>query len=164
MKTIIVVFHPHPEQSKRNKLLVSAVKNLKNVTIHYVDKKYMTATKQDIEKERELLRQNQQVVFQFPVYWYMLPAVGKKYIDEIFEDGFGYKIVHGNYQFSEMEGKTLKVVATAGESISAYRHTDDIFGVYKRIADGIGMKYGGDLLFCIDDGDKKISEYVSLVQ
>lgn len=97
MKTVVVIFHPHPEHSKRNQLLVSAVKHLKNVTVHFVDEKYMTATKQDIKNERELLRQNQQVIFQFPVYWYMLPAVGKKYIDEIFEDGFGYKIVHGNY-------------------------------------------------------------------
>ena len=45
MKTIIVVFHPHPEHSKRNKLLVSAVKDMKNVTVHFVDQKYMHATK-----------------------------------------------------------------------------------------------------------------------
>lgn len=94
----------------------------------------------------------------------MLPAVGKKYIDEIFEDGFGYKIVKGVYQFSEMEGKTLKCVATAGEPADAYQSTDDIFGVYERIAEGVGMKYGGDLLFCIDDGEEKIKEYVSMMQ
>ncbi|CAL6035243.1 Flavoprotein-like_superfamily [Hexamita inflata] len=36
MKTIVVLFHPNPEESVRNKILIDAIKKVKNVTVHVV--------------------------------------------------------------------------------------------------------------------------------
>jgi NAD(P)H dehydrogenase (quinone) len=44
----------------------------------------------DIKREQQLLSEADLIVFQFPLWWYSMPAVLKGYIDRVFSMGWAY--------------------------------------------------------------------------
>jgi putative NADPH-quinone reductase len=44
----------------------------------------------DVEREQGLLRRADIVIFQHPFYWYSAPAMLKKWIDVVLDEGFAY--------------------------------------------------------------------------
>lgn len=65
----------------------------------------------DIVAEQEKLRKADLVVFQFPFWWYSMPAVLKGYIDRVFSVGFAY----GGAR--ELAGKKAIFCTTTGSPI-----------------------------------------------
>ena len=55
----------------------------------FVALKNGTFTK-DIKHEHQLLTQADLIIFQFPLWWYSMPALMKGYIDRVFSYGFAY--------------------------------------------------------------------------
>ena len=45
---------------------------------------------EDIKREQKLLAQADLIIFQFPLWWYSMPALMKGYIDRVFSYGFAY--------------------------------------------------------------------------
>lgn len=88
MKTTILLFHPHLDQSRVNKSLASAAKDagfeVRDMYALYPDFKI------DIAKERKVLEKTDRIVFQFPVYWYSSPALVKQYEDAVFTGNWAY--------------------------------------------------------------------------
>ena len=91
MRNLILVGHPDLSQaSLANRTIVACLKNqLPDAEI--VD---LTKTnpdfKIDVPTEQERLKQAQNIVFQFPLYWYSLPAILKAYLDTVFTHGFAH--------------------------------------------------------------------------
>ena len=61
-----------------------------------------------IKEEQEKLLWADLVIFQFPLWWYSVPAIMKSYIDHVFSAGFAYA---GNFA---LEGKQYLLSFTTG--------------------------------------------------
>ena len=88
MKTTILLFHPHLDQSRVNKALANSAKDagfeVRDMYALYPDFKI------DVAKERAVLENADRIVFQFPVYWYSSPALVKQYEDDVFTGNWAY--------------------------------------------------------------------------
>ncbi|WP_295731157.1 NAD(P)H-dependent oxidoreductase [uncultured Limosilactobacillus sp.] len=88
MKTTILLFHPHMDQSRVNKALakaaVAAGFEVRDMYDLYPDFRI------DVAKERQILEKTDRIVFQFPVYWYSSPALVKQYEDAVFTGNWAY--------------------------------------------------------------------------
>lgn len=68
----------------------------------------------NVEAEQEALRKADLIVWQFPFYWYSLPALMKKWLDEVFVHGFA----HGST--AVLGGKKFLVSFTTGAPAEFY--------------------------------------------
>jgi NAD(P)H dehydrogenase (quinone) len=63
---------------------------------------------EDIKREHQLLSEAELIIFQFPLWWYSMPALLKGYIDRVFSMGWAY----GGGQ--ALVGKKILVSMTTG--------------------------------------------------
>lgn len=104
------LFHPAIESSIGSKALLDEVISLENVMLvnHYEEYPDM---KIYIQGEQSRLIDYDLIVFQFPLCWYSVPALMKKWMDEVLERGFAYPPKEGR----ALHGKSwLSVLTTAG--------------------------------------------------
>ncbi|CZE46239.1 NAD(P)H-dependent oxidoreductase [Campylobacter geochelonis] len=91
MKTLIVFSHQYFKTSRTNKAMLEAVKGLEGVEVRNLDQIYGSDIfKIDIKKEQEFLNQAQNIIFQFPLFWYSTPPMLRAYQDEVFAYGYAY--------------------------------------------------------------------------
>lgn len=90
MKILVIVTHPNLEESKVNKVWIDALKKEDNIIVRFLDEIYKDNKKIDIEKEKKFLEKAERVVFQFPFYWYSMPALMREYFDEVLQFGWAY--------------------------------------------------------------------------
>ena len=90
MKILVIVTHPNIEESKVNKVWIDALKKEDNIIVRFLDEIYKDNKKIDIEKEKKFLEKAERVVFQFPFYWYSMPALMREYFDEVLQFGWAY--------------------------------------------------------------------------
>ena len=110
MKNLIIVAHNNIETSVYNKQLIESIKNNNNTTINILK----TNMALDVNAERELFLKHQNIIFQFPLNWYSVPASLKNYIDLVFGFGFGFAPTD-----ERIMGKNfLAVVTTGGPQVS----------------------------------------------
>jgi glutathione-regulated potassium-efflux system ancillary protein KefG len=141
-KTLIILAHPNIEESKCNRLLLDSVQNLSDVTIHDLYKIYPDF-KINQESEQKLLREHQNIVFQFPLYWYSSPAILKEWLDKVFSYGFAFGTAD-----SALKGKNLLVAVTTGGPKEAYMAggynnftLSELLRPYQQTANLCSMKY-----------------------
>ena len=134
MKTLIVLAHPEYEDSNTQQFLIAITKNLKDVSIRYLDEE-----KIDKREEKELLKEADRIIFQFPMYWYSAPFLLKRWLDEVFDDSL---IVNG------LKNKELGLVVTMGlsqEDFAAGRSEkftlSEIFRPFEALANKCQMTY-----------------------
>lgn len=121
MKTIIVLAHPNIEQSVVNKAWVEALaKNNSEVKVHDIYKTYPDWNI-NVQAEQQLLEQYDRILFQYPLYWYNMPPLLKKWFDEVFAYGWAYGSEGG-----KLGGKSIGAVVSTGGVEGAY--TKDAFG------------------------------------
>ena len=90
MKTLIVIVHPNLKDSKVNRTwLKEAEKYPDKFTIHNLYEIYPNELI-DIEKEQKLIEEHSSLILQFPIYWFNCPPLMKKWLDEVFIDGWAY--------------------------------------------------------------------------
>ncbi len=142
MKTLIIYGHPHPEQSNANKQLIKAVRE-NSVDVLTLIEKYPTG-EFEVEYEQERLLNYDQIILQFPFYWYSAPYIMKKYLDEVFVAGYAFNgAVAG-----KLTGKILKIAITTGASKQSYvpggynnEHPTTFLKPFTQMADKMGMVY-----------------------
>ena len=134
MKTLIVLAHPEYEDSNTQQFLIASTKNLKDVSIRYLDEE-----KIDKREEKELLKEADRIIFQFPMYWYSAPFLLKRWLDEVFDDSL---IANG------LKKKELGLVVTMGlsqEDFAAGRSEkftlSEIFRPFEALANKCQMTY-----------------------
>ena len=90
MSTLVIITHPDIDNSTVNKAWKEKLANSGELaTIHELYATYPDG-KIDIAKEQERLAAHDNVVFQFPLYWYSYPPLLKQYFDEVFTYGWAY--------------------------------------------------------------------------
>ncbi len=67
---------------------MKAIQNQKNITVNQLYEEYPDF-KIDVAKEQKLLLEHDNIVFQFPLYWYSFPAIMKQWLDYGFSHGIG---------------------------------------------------------------------------
>ncbi|MDA1359718.1 NAD(P)H-dependent oxidoreductase [Glycomyces luteolus] len=75
---------------------------------------------EDIKAEQAKLLDADCVIFQFPLWWYTVPAILKGWFDRVFTNGFGYGTSRDWPRFGDgvLKGKRAMVVVTTGAAES----------------------------------------------
>lgn len=81
----------------------------------------------DVVAEQEKLKWAETVIFQFPIWWFSMPAILKGWFDRVFSCGFAYGVgVHDETHYGDrygegvMEGKRAFCIVTTGGSNEHY--------------------------------------------
>jgi len=123
MKTLIIAVHPHMENSIINKRWVEELnKYPEKYTVHQLYEAYPDE-KIDIKKEQELIESHDNIIFQFPFYWFSSPPLLKKWFDEVLLYGWAY----GSKSGYKAGGKKITLAITAGIDEEGYSES----GKYK---------------------------------
>ena len=102
----------------------------------------------DILIEQDKVRRADLVIFQFPMWWFGMPAILKGWVDRVFARGFAY-VAGRKYDTGLMRGKTAMVVATTGTSADTYAPDGidgDILNILWPIYNGLFRYTGFDVL------------------
>lgn len=98
----------------------------------------------DIKAEQDKLSRADLVIFQFPVWWFGMPAIMKGWADRVFARGFAY-MPGRKYDTGMFRGKTAMVAATTGTSADTYAADGidgDILTVLWPVHNGL-LRYSG---------------------
>ena len=142
MKNVLIINgHPDMAQSNANKAILEEVKkHLPEAEISELGKLYPNY-QFDVEAEQEKLMKADVVVWQFPMYWYSLPALLKKWLDDVFLFGFAYGTDY------KLEGKKLLLSFTVGIAEEAYQRGEtgysfsDLLHIHQQTANFTKMDF-----------------------
>ncbi len=118
---LIILAHPTFEKSIANKTIIEELQksdvDLEIRNIHSLYPDYNI----DVNKEQEALLRHQTIVFQYPFYWYNMPAILKHWFDEVFTYKFAYgtagdKLKNKNFVPSFTIGASKDDYHTLGEA------------------------------------------------
>ncbi|WP_321479931.1 NAD(P)H-dependent oxidoreductase [uncultured Bacteroides sp.] len=128
MKTIIILAHPNIEHSHINKSWIEALKiSNPEIKIHDIYKTYPDWNI-NAEAEQKLLEQYDRIILEYPIQWYSMTPLLKKWLDDVFLMGWCYG-ENGN----KLKGKEIGVaVSTAGVE-EAYTDSDNGFGTLEQL-------------------------------
>lgn len=142
MKTLIIYGHTNPSGSNMNKELINIAKE-NNIDVLTLMEEYPMANI-DIEVEQERLLGYDQIILQFPFYWYNAPYIMKKYLDDVFVAGYAFN----GPETGKLTGTTLKIVITTGADENSYvpggynnEHPTTFLKPFEQMADKMGMIY-----------------------
>ena len=147
MKTIVILAHPNIAQSYINKSWIEALNTTNpEIRVHDLYKKY-TDWKIDVLAEQALLVEYDRIIFQYPFQWYNMPPLLKKWLDEVFLQGWAYGQGGKN-----LIGKEIGVVvSTAGindvYNESVYGTIGQLLKPMESTAKFVGAKYIGHHAF-----------------
>jgi len=113
-RILIISGHPRLDESIANATILRGVRDLAEVTIRHLDQLYPDYTI-DVDAEQAALLEADTVVLQFPFYWYSVPALLKKWIDDVLSYGFAYGSAG-----DKLKGKTLILSCTVGGPEASY--------------------------------------------
>lgn len=118
MKNILVIAgHPELSRSIGNKTILEELEKhygdaieIRRLCDLYPDYKI------DIKAEQEALVRADVIVLQYPVFWYNVPALLKKWMDDVFQHGFS----HGS-KGKALHGKKFLLSFTTGADEKVYK-------------------------------------------
>lgn len=144
MKDVLVVSgHPRlNDDSVANKAIVEELAELDGYTIDRLDALYPDY-RFDVEAEQAKLEAADIIVLQYPVFWYAMPALMQKWMEDVFLHGFS----HGS-QGKALVGKKLVLSMTIGAPEEAYGtdaavHVEDLLIPAKGACALTGMEFAG---------------------
>lgn len=117
MKRIVVISgHPDLGHSVANAAIIDVIrKELPEASVRDLGALGASGSF-DIQAEQQALLGAGVIVWQFPFFWYSMPAIMKKWLDEVFLRGFS----HGSTR--KLAGRKLIVSVTTGAPAAAYQH------------------------------------------
>lgn len=114
-KVLVISGHPNLESSNTNtRILETLDSNLNDIEIRYLDQLYPDY-QINVEAEQEALIKAQVIVLQFPFYWYSIPALLKKWFDDVFSYDFAY-----GAKGDKLKGKDFILSFTIGGPAESY--------------------------------------------
>ena len=109
MKILNLVFHPNLENSRNNNTWKKQLDESGKVTLSRDLYSEYPDFQIDVEKEQELLTQHDRIIMQFPFYWYSMPPLLKKWLDDVLTYNFAY-----GPKGKALEGKDLQLIVSVG--------------------------------------------------
>ena len=140
----MILAHPAIEKSIGNKIISDKLLNEEGVEVRHLDQLYPNFNI-DVLAEQEALLNADTIIFQFPLFWYNMPAILKHWIDQVFLYGFAFG------KDSLLVDKKVIVSFTIGSPIKDY-HDDVIQKItfpFQGLASYCKMNYIGEI-FCND--------------
>ena len=115
-KTLVVLAHPDLARSKINAAWAAALApHADRVTVHDIHAAYPDG-RIDVAAEQALVRAHDRVIFQFPMFWFSVPPLLKRWFDQVLAYGFVY-----GPGGDALEGKAIGVATSTGGKAEAYR-------------------------------------------
>lgn len=112
---LIILAHPHFANSFANRMIIEELqKSILDLEIRDIHSLYPDY-KINKKVEQDALLRHQTIVFQYPFYWYSMPAILKHWFDEVFEHQFAY-----GSNGDKLKGKNFVPSFTVGSSESSY--------------------------------------------
>ncbi len=112
---ILIIFaHPALQKSRVNKVLLGAVRDIESVTVHDIYEFYPDFHI-NVAKEQKLLKDSDIIIFQYPLFWYNVPALLKEWQDLVLT----HKWAYGKGGIA-LRGKKLFCAITTGARESLY--------------------------------------------
>jgi len=113
---LIILGHPHFDKSLANKTIIDELQNSNlDIEVRHLHTLYPDY-KIDAKAEQEALLRHQTIVFQYPVYWYNMPAILKQWFDVVFE----YQFAYGS-KGDKLKGKNFIPSFTVGAPENEYK-------------------------------------------
>jgi putative NADPH-quinone reductase len=113
---LIILAHPNFDKSVANKTIVEQLqKSSLNLEIRNLHALYPDFSI-DVKAEQEALLRHDTIVFQYPFYWYNMPAILKQWFDSVFVHQFAY-----GSQGDKLKGKNFVPSFTVGAFEDQYR-------------------------------------------
>ncbi len=145
IKTLVIVSHPYPERSVMTKGMQQAAESVEGVTVRNLETIYGFDTRSiDAQKERELTKQHDRIVFMFPTHWFNITPMMKAYMNDVW----------GSVGPGLWQGKEMLLGTTAAGGASTYGESgrigvklEDVFLPMKASALHAGMTYLTPLAF-----------------
>ena len=120
MKTLVILAHPDMENSRINKRWKEELEKYPDkITVNELYKNYPNWDI-DIEREHKLLLSHDNIIIQFPLYWYTYTPLLKKWLDDV----LSYNWAYGNEY--NLKGKNIGVAISIGGFESDYSKTGSV--------------------------------------
>ena len=116
-KILVISGHPHLDRSNMNAAILESLEDKFNgdiLEVRRLDELYPDFNI-DAKAEQEALVDADIIVLQFPIYWYNVPSLLKKWIEDVLEYGFAY-----GSSGTALHGKKLLLSFTAGSGVDVY--------------------------------------------
>ena len=165
-RTMVVLAHPDMEKSVVNKKWIEELqKHNDKIIIHDLHKEYPDCIF-DIDREHNLLESVENIILQFPLYWYSSPPILKKWLDDVLSYGWAY----GDDETADykMKGKKIGLAVTVGAPEESHTKNgsvgflmDEVLIPFKATIKYIGsIELSGFIFYDAvpETGDEKISE------
>ncbi|WP_120429360.1 NAD(P)H-dependent oxidoreductase [Acinetobacter baylyi] len=108
--SLVILAHPNFNQSIANKANIQQLKqHVPDIEIRNIHQLY-SDYKIDIAAEQTALMKHDIVIFQYPMYWFNMPAILKIWFDEV----FSYQFAYGS-RGDKLKGKQLINSVTVGQ-------------------------------------------------
>lgn len=116
MKTLVVVTHPDMANSVVNKRWLEELRRYpERYTVHELHQAYPD-WQIDVAQEQRLIEAHDNIVLQFPIFWFSSPPLLKKWLDDVLTYGWAY----GSRSGYKMQNKKLALAVTAGVRAEDY--------------------------------------------
>ena len=117
-RTLVIVAHPHLASSSVNRCWVNRLNQYhEQVTIHDLYS-YYPSFKIDSGFEQNLIENHQNLVIQFPVYWFNCPPLLKQWLDDVFTYGWAFGALG-----DKLKSKKIGLAVSAGIKKADYSQT-----------------------------------------
>lgn len=138
---LIVSGHTDLNNSVANKKILEELnKSLPNAEIDYLSELY-SDYKINVDEEQEKLLKADIIVLQYPIFWYSMPSLLEKWMEETFKHGFS----HGS-RGDKLKSKKVIVSITTGAPEDAYENIDKFLNPIKASCKLCQMEYIGNIV------------------
>lgn len=144
MKNILIVSgHTDLNQSFANKIILDELQSLLPQAEFVLLDKLYPDYRIDVAAEQKRLIEADIIVLQFPFFWYGMPSIMKKWIEDVFVHGFS----HGSTG-DKLHGKKVILSFTVGAPEEMYQHgglqtytLDEFMPPFKQFSKLCGMEW-----------------------
>ncbi len=109
MKILNLVFHPNLKNSRNSSTWKAQLENSGKITTSRDLYSEYPDFNINVEKEQTLLKQHDRIVLQFPFYWYSMPPLLKKWLDDVLTYNFAY-----GPEGDLLKGKDMQLIVSVG--------------------------------------------------
>lgn len=113
--TLVILAHPNLESSRVHAALLNAIRGAEGIEVRDLALLYPTSII-DVPAEQHALSNADEIVLQYPTYWYSTPGILKQWLDDVLVRGWAY----GTGKPGVLAGKKLRVVTSTGGAQDAY--------------------------------------------
>jgi glutathione-regulated potassium-efflux system ancillary protein KefF len=116
MKTLVIVSHPYPDQSRVIMALQKLAENTPDISVRNLEALYGNDTEAfDVAAEQQAHEGVDRVIYLFPIHWFNLTPMLKAYLNKVWS--YGWAFGPGG---TALKGKEMLVVASAGAKEHTY--------------------------------------------